>query len=313
MLALSLAIQLIIMIAVGFLIVKIRLVPEEFENPLASLLSNIIIPCLIFRSMTGTYSLDELKNAGYLLAVAAVVLVILFLVGYLVFLSCKKSDTGRILWFCFPFNNFTFMGIPVMQTLFGDIGVFYLTVLLIPFRIVYYLTLELILTPTGGERRKKSFGEIMKKIFSPMMIALILGIIFYLAQIKMPAPIDGAIAAFSACASPLGMLMCGMSIAKYDLKHLINPKFAIFPLLRNIAIPAAFMGLFLLFGLPNDISRVMVIFLALPVMAMLAAFTVRFNPNRQTQFMAAGAVLWSTVFSAATIPVWSLIVDAVFK
>ena len=312
MVALKLSLQLIIMIAVGFTLVKVKVVTKDFDKPLASLMSNLLVPCLIVKSMLGQYSVDELKSAGILLLISCGTLAVMMIAGQLVYILCHRNYYGTFLRFGIPFTNFTFMGVPVMQALFGDQGVFYLMVLLIPFRIVYYLSIERFLSPKDMEKKKKTFGETMKAIFSPMMIALILALILYFIQVEVPSPIMGCISSFSACASPLGLLLCGMSIAKYDLKNLINPKFAIFPLVCNILVPAFFMGLYLLLGLPKDLSQVMVIFCTLPIGSLLAAFTVRYNPDVKAQFIAAAAVLWSTVLAAVTIPVWSLITNAVF-
>ena len=48
-----------------------------------------------------------------------------------------------------------------------------------------------------------------------------------------------------------------------------------------------------------------VIFTALPVASLLAAFTIQYDPAQDSQFEAAATVLLSTLLSAFTIPVWA--------
>ena len=129
---------------------------------------------------------------------------------------------------------------------------------------------------------------------------------------QLPAPVSGVINALGGCASPLGMVLCGISLGRYDFKKLLRPRYLWTPLVRNLALPGLILGLVLLAGLEPELARVVVIFSALPVPSLLAAFTIQYDPERESQFQAAAAVLLSTLLSAFTIPVWAAVLGICF-
>ena len=183
----------------------------------------------------------------------------------------------------------------------------------------YHLLLHLLhhhhrrrLYPLSLSKRKKTFLQKLKGWFSPPVVAVFIGLILYVTQLHLPTPITNVINSLGACSSPLGMLLCGVVLAGYNLKSLIKPKFIIFPIIRNILLPALFIGVCWLFKIPAVISQVLCVFATLPVASLIAAFTTKYNPHQETQFMSAACVLYSTVLSAVTIPLWSLVISHLF-
>lgn len=312
MTAAKLAIQLILMLAVGFFAVRAHIVGENFEKQLTSLIMKIILPCMIVKSMMGAFSWDELKHCGQLVVIAIVMWAITFGLGQLVFRIMGKTSSARIMRFSMMYTNFTFVGIPVVEALFGDTGVFYFVVFLVPYRMVYYSSAEPLLSPPGHTLEKRTWKDKLKGWFSPPVVAVIIGLILYLTQLQLPSPITGVINSLGSCASPLGMLLCGMSLGKYPIKKLLRPRYFLLPLVRNLLLPALFLGLSLLVGLEKELAQIVVMFAALPVASLLAAFTIQYDPDEEAQFEAAAAVLLSTFFCAFTIPLWAYLLTICF-
>ena len=308
----KLAIQLILMLAAGFLAVRIRIVGDNFEKQLTSLIMKMILPCMIVKSMMGAYSVEALKNSGQLVLLAIAMLVITFALGQLVYRLMRKTSSARIMRFSMIFTNFTFVGIPVMEALYGDMGVFYFVIFVVPYRMVYYSSAQPMLSPPGHALEKRSWNEKPKGWFSPPVVAVFVGLILYLTQLRLPSPISGAIQSIGSCASPLGMLLCGMSLGRYEIKKLLRPRYFLLPLVRNLLLPALMLGLTLLIGLEQELAQIVVMFAALPVASLIAAFTIQYDPDREAQFEAAAAVLLSTFFCAFTIPLWSALLNLCF-
>lgn len=308
----KLSIQLVLMVSIGVFAVKKRVVYGDFQKQLVSFVMTLVLPCLIINSMTGAFSVEELKNCGLLLVISAAMWVLSFALGQAVHALLGKTSTARILRYSVIYTNFTFVGIPVFEALYGEKGVFYLMVFIVPYRVMYYLTSEALLTPAGLLRKDRSRKEQLKEIFSPPLVAVIVGLFLYLTQIPLPSPLAGAIKSLSGCASPLGMILCGMSIARYDFKTLLKPKYVWLPMLRNLLVPAIFTGLALLFRIPAELASIAITFSALPVASLLATFTVQYDPNQEAQFEAAATVLFSTVFTVFTIPLWAAVLSRIY-
>lgn len=241
------------------------------------------------------------------MVIALILWAITFALGQIAFRLLGRGASARIARFSMLYTNFTFVGIPVVEALYGDTGVFYFVVFLVPYRMIYYSSAEPLLSPTGVEHQERTLPEKLKGWFSPPVVAVFAGLLLYITQWKLPAPVAGVINSLGSCASPLGMVLCGISLGKYDFKALLRPRYLWTPLVRTLALPALTLGLCLLAGLEGELARVVVIFTALPVASLLAAFTIQYDPSRDSQFEAAATVLLSTLLSAFTIPLWSAV------
>ena len=312
MTAAALSVQLILMAATGVFAWRVKIVSGDFDKQLTSFLMKIALPCMIVRSMSGAFSWEELKNCGRLVVIALVLWAVTFGLGQIAYRLLGKNATARIMRFGMMYTNFTFVGIPVMEALYGDTGVFDFVVFLVPYRMIYYSSAEPLLSPPGLEHRKRTLAEKLKGWFSPPVVAVFVGLVLYITQWQLPSPVSGVINSLGGCASPLGMELCGISLGKYEFRKLLRPRYLWTPLVRNLLLPALILGLTLLAGLEPELARVAVIFAALPVPSLLAAFTIQYDPAQESQFQAAAAVLLSTLLSAFTIPVWAWVLGVCY-
>ena len=131
MTAAKLAVQLMILILLGLLSVRLGLVKGDFDKQFTALIMKLFIPCMIVRSMSGAFSWQEVKNCGRLVLIALALWAVTFLLGQLAYVLSGRSATGRIQRFNMLYTNFTFVGIPVVEALYGSTGVFYFVVFLV--------------------------------------------------------------------------------------------------------------------------------------------------------------------------------------
>lgn len=312
MTAAALSVQLILMVAIGVFAWRTHIVSGDFDKQLTSLIMKIALPCMIIRSMSGAFSWEELKNCGRLVVIALILWAVTFVLGQAAFRLMGKTASARIMRFSMMYTNFTFVGIPVMEALYGDTGVFYFVVFLVPYRMIYYSSAEPLLSPAGLAHKERTLAEKLRGWFSPPVVAVFVGLALYITQWKLPAPVSGVINSLGSCASPLGMVLCGISLGKYDFRKLLRPRYLWIPLVRNLLLPALILLLALLSGIEPDLARVVVIFAALPVPSLLAAFTIQYDPDQDSQFQAAAAVLLSTLACAVTIPIWAAALGVFF-
>lgn len=311
--AVTLAIELILMNAIGIFIRKSGIVNKDFSSRLTNLILKFCIPCLIFNSVSNAaaFSLDLLANCGLVVVLAAVAVLISFGVGQVFFLLSRGSGSGRILRYGLTFCHFSFMGIPVMEALFGEMGTFYyVSFFLLPVRIAYYAFSDVLMTPRELQGPKRGVGKMLKDIFlNPCMIALILALIFWIGGWHLPTALNYCVKSMSSISSPLALLLCGMVLGEYNFKQLIRVKYLLLPLLRTILMPAIFFGvsrLLLLLGVEKLLCDMMVIYAAFPVASLLPIYTIRFDPDPDNQLNAAAASILSVLISAVTIPIWYL-------
>lgn len=313
MLAVTLAIELLLMNVIGILIRKSGVVNGDFVTQLTGMIMKFCIPCLIFYSVSnaGVFSVEMLLNCGIVVAIAAGTVVLSLIIGQVLYLVWGKSGMGRVMRYGMTFTNFSFMGIPLVAVLFGEAGTFYYAFFLIPIRICYYALSEKLMTAADKGGVKRGAGTIVRSvILNPSMIALLLGFVFWVTGWKLPTALNYCVASLNTICSPLALLLCGMVIAGYDFKQLMKLKYLLLPLLRTVAMPALFFlisRILIAAGVEKLLCQIMVVYTAFPVAALLPVYAVKYDPNPDNQLNAAAAGVISVLLSAITIPLWSLL------
>ncbi len=312
MLAFQLSLQLLFLIVIGFFIWRLGMVDEKFDSSLTSFLLNIALPCMIISSFNAPYSSDEMRNCAILAFLSIAYLALCFGIGQLVYIICGRSCTGRILRFGAMFTNFSFVGIPVAEALYGQTGLLYFVVFTAPIRMVYYSSAKPLLSPPGTEHEKMSFIQHLKGWLSPPVAAVLIGLLLYMARFELPAPIDKTISAVGAVTSPMGMILCGISLGKNEVKSLLKPKYLLMPLLRNMIMPAVTVAI--MYFVPADplVAKTVIIYSSLPVASLLAAFTIQYESDPEARLESAGSVFYSIVASTITIPLWAQFAEFLF-
>lgn len=313
MVAITLAIQLLLMNLIGIFIRKKGIVNKAGTTQITNLVMQVCIPCLIFYSISNAteFSADALANCAIVVVLGAAGIALGLIVGQLFFLLNHKDGRGRIQRYGLIFTHFSFMGIPVIAALFGDTGTFYYSFFLIPVRIAYYALSEQLMTPPELQGEKKSLGKILKATFlTPQMIAVVLGLIFWVGGWQLPAAINYCVKSLNSICSPLALLLCGMVIGEYDFKKLLHLEYLILPLVRTIAMPALFFGisrLLLLAGVDELLCNMLVVYGALPTSSLLPVYAMKYDPDPENHLRAAGVSMISVFVSAITIPIWYMI------
>ncbi len=290
------------MILIGIFVQRTHIVKQDFDAQLTNFMMKIALPCLIVSSMQGEFSVEELKNGGLLMLLSLAVQGVCFLIGQGGYLALGRGSAGRIFRFGAVYTNYSFMGFPVVEALYGSQGLFYYVMFLLPVRLLYYATAEPMLAPPELHRDRPGWRGLVKKWCSAPTLAALLGLVLYVTQLPLPQPVWDVMSRVGSVCSPMGMILCGITLGKYEFRRLLRPRYLVLPLVRNLVLPGLTWLCLRPLGLPPLLAAVVVIYTALPVSSLTAAFTIQYDPHPEARFESAGAVLISTLLSAVTIP-----------
>ena len=304
MLAMQQVLLLVLYVAIGIFVQKRKMVKPDFDGQLNKFYSDIILPCMIFNSLQLAFDPSDLKNCAILLVLAVCYFLISATIGQICY-QFIHGDMGRITRFGMIFTNFTLMGFPLVEELFGAHTLFYFTVFLLPLRMVFYSGAKAMLTPPDLEHPKATIKEKLKHYFSPPVVAVFIGLIFYFFQWKLPTVIGNVVSGLGGTASVLGMVTCGMMLGKQPLTKLLRPRYLLVSVLRLLLVPCIYFLLLTPLPFDPEIRQVIVMCASPPVASLTASFTLRYNKSPDAQFDAAGAVLVSHIFCVLTIPIWA--------
>jgi len=312
MIAVTLSVELFLMITVGFFSIRSGIVKDDFTNKLNSFVMQITLPAMIFNSISNAaaFTSEALSNCIIVLIASTLVMVASLGLGQFFYWKNGKGGMARIIRYALTFTHFSFMGIPIMGALFGDVGTLYYVFFMVPVRIFYYTLSKPLMTPSDKKEKSHSASELLKGVFlNPALVTVALGMVFWIGGLKMPTMIDYCIRQVGSLCSPLGLILCGMRLGGCDLKGLLKPQYLGIPLLRLVMMPAIFYfptRMLMQFGIDPVICNMIFIYTALPIAALLPVYTMQYDPDPDNQFMAAGTSAVASILSMLTIPLWCL-------
>ena len=301
---------LMLLILIGYLLMKKKVFPENAAAVISKLENNIFVPALVMGTFMNHFTPEKMTQAGsYLLCgLIAVGVSIPFAILCARFFA-KDDYVRKIYTYGLAFSNFGFMGNAVVSALFPEIFMEYL-IFVLPFWFFIYLWgTPFLLIPSQGE--KKSLLGGMKNLANPMFAGMILGMVIGMAKVPMPSFVGNAVTTLGNCMSPLAMLLTGITIARIDLKAALkNRSIYMVSAIRLLLMPAAALLVLLAVRLPYELALCTMCALSMPLG--LSTIVVPSAYGKDTT-VAAGMALISHVSSCVTIPVVFMIFELLIR
>ena len=207
-------IMLLLMI-VGVLCYKTKIISSESNKELSKFILQIVNPIVIFMSYQTEINSDLVKNLLITFGISVLAFAVMIIAVYIL-IRKKEGRETEIERFSSIYSNCAFMGIPLAKAMFGDEGVFYLTAFITTFNLVVWTHGIILLT---GERDMK---RVIKVFYSPTIISIVLGIIAFFTQFKLPELPETVLRYISELNTPLAMIVSGVSMAETDIFKMIK-------------------------------------------------------------------------------------------
>jgi len=287
------------LILLGFLLAKLKAVPENTATVLSKLENNLFVPALVLGTFVNNFTVKKLGTAWQLFFISFVIGFIMIGLAMLVAKCCSKDQYIRNIYtYGLAFSNFGFMGNAVVSVVFPEIFVDYLIFTMALWTMVYMWGVPCLLIPSDGE--KQSIKSRLKSFANPMFAALIIGGVIGLVGITLPTPIMTVVTTTGNCMSPIAMLLTGITVANMDVKKVLSMKsIYVVSFVRLILFPSLFLAVFLLMPMSQSIVVCTICSLAMPLG--LSTIVVPGGYGKDTS-VAAGMTIVSHLLSAITIP-----------
>ena len=306
MLVYELAAKLLIYIAIGYFARRFKVMGDGFSKSLTKFVMTIPLPLMIINSFRIEFSPEELLSFPALIGFAVLTMAVCLGIGELA-RRIIGGGPGRAARFALMFTNFTFFGLAVVSELYGDMAVFYYVIFTLPIRLIFYSGAPLLL----GERSERISA---RQFFSAPVVGVLIGFFFYISQLQIPAFLDDVMRSVGGMASPLGLMLCGAVLCDSKLSGVLKyPSSIAISLARLVLMPAIVLGIALLLGLDDIMTKTLIFYFAMPVASLLPPFILRYNPeDKKGVAMGGYLVALSTIFSIITIPLWAMALEFLF-
>lgn len=290
---------LFLVMVVGLILRKTKIVSDSNAKCLSALVVNVFNPALIFSSAIRQSGNDHsLIYKTFLLA--AVSFLLLIILGKIFQRLFSRSRSERNIYqLLFVFSNVGFIGIPVVNAMFGTSALIYVAIFILEYNILIY-TYGINLVRNESENRQRRLN--LKPLFNIGTVACIAAIIFFLLHIPVPDIISTPISYLGNCATPVSLLVIGVSIGAQEKLSILftQKKLYLFCILKLIIIPVIGILIFKhLPFMPEFIAELIVIMMAMPCGSMTLMLV---QKSGMDETECCTGIILSTIFSVITIP-----------
>ena len=304
---------LFILLAVGFLSGKLNIIDGVASKRLSALILKIAQPALIVESLIGMeYSRENLILGLEALALGFVVHAFMGLVAYLACIKIKDLDERKITEFAIIFGNCGFIGIPIIRSMYGNVGAFMTSFFIISFNMLIWSWGIAILA-----RKRDDVKLTPRKIFFnfgsvPSIIGFILFIIpAFIPSFRLPALLTTSISYVGSLCTPVSTMVIGALLSTRTVKQIFG-SFKVYYLcaFKLILIPLTVCVIMKLLGF----SEMWILFgTAITSMPSAAAVGMQAELYDIAPGYAAQGVGTSSLLSVATMPLVIMLAELIAK
>lgn len=193
--------------------------------------------------------------------------------------------------------NAGYMGLPIITAVYGPDGALLLAAYIIAFNLVSWTLSTAMFTGFSVKS--------LKGLWNPGFVFTIIGTLFYMLRVALPAPLLTTVNTLGAVNTPMSLLLMGARMDALRPKQLINRHLWIPCVIKLIALPAATILACRLTGVSGLAMGVAVISTAMPSAAFCQMFAERYD--REITYASTGVSL-TTILSMATLPLIMLLI-----
>jgi len=284
---------LFIIMFIGVVAKRKAILNNTIEDSISVLLIKLALPALMISSTNFERTSEVLPNMINILIITIVTFILTIpfftLIAKALHLGKKSSNVFITL---IVFGNVGFMGFPIIKVFFGDIGVFYGTVINLVFT-TFVWTYGILLFDSKG---KLDF----RKLLNIGTVSCFIAIFMFLFDVRLPYALQTALDHIGKMNTPLAMLLIGALIAEVDIRKLVSNKMVyLVSVFKLIIIPLATAYVLKFMGFNTMVISICTLVASMPSGTINAIFAKQFDSE---PLFASVGVFITTLLSILTLP-----------
>lgn len=291
-----------VILAVGFFFTNKKIWPENTNQVFSITVVQIAAPALAIISTENRFTQQLLhRSALNLVIIVASIFTMLALGKLLAYLLALRNGKKAVFQVTFTFNNTMFIGLPIIQIVFGNDGLPYLFTFYLA-TIVLFWTIGAYTLSKASSMEDASFS--IKKIFSPGLVGVIIGCVLVELELHLPLILETSLTYLSNICVPLSLLVIGSNLSKSWSKGFtkITVDQVVIMLGKFVIHPLIVFFLFKIFGVDGLPLHVFILTAAMPCHAQTAILAQFYEVEGE---YASNLVSLSTLISLFTIPIYA--------
>lgn len=292
---------LFLMMLIGAYLKKRGIIDANGKKCLTDLCVNVVIPCNIFKSCLIEFNMGIFRSCTLLLVSAIVMQLICLTLNRFIF-NRYAPQQKKVLQYCTIVPMSGFLGNPIAEGIYDQLGVLYTSIFLIPMRVVMWSVGTTYFVADAEMDRKQVLKNVMTH---PCLVSIYLGVFCMVTQIPLPSVVTETVRYIGNCNSALTMFIVGTILADVKLTTIFNRDTLVFSVFRLMLLPAVALGVGSVLGLDEVSLGISVLMTGMPAGATAAIFAARYDSDAP---FATKCVVMTTLVSMLTLPVWCYLV-----
>lgn len=292
------------LIAVGTIARKKNIITKEGKGVLTDLLIYIFLPANIISSFNMKFTFNIFIKFTLVLFFACLAQLVCLIYSKTLY-NKEENRKRKVLQYATICSNAAFLGLPIIEGIYGMEAVMYASIAMVPQRIVMWSSgLSCF---TEAESPMKVFKRVA---LHPCIIAVYIGILYMISPLRFPEPLEYTIKTIGNCTLSVSMMLIGTMLGEItDIKSIFSWLLGKFTMIRLILIPLSALVICKIFGLDYMGTGVVVLLSGMPAGTTTAILASKYDGD---YIFASKVIVFSTVMSIITISIWSIVLRYIF-
>ena len=205
--------QLLLMMALGFILVKVKLVKSEDSTVLSKLSLYLFLPAVIINAFNIKITGDVMKGLAISFVIAILIHILLLIVDVILKKIFHTTNVERA---SIIYSNAGNLIVPIVTYILGEEWLIYGSA---------YLVVQIVFLWTHGVKLFSDQKLSLKKILLNVnILAVFVGFIILLSGFQLPKFVGEITSSLGAMLAPAGMIIAGMLAASVDFKKMLTYK-----------------------------------------------------------------------------------------
>ena len=289
--------MLFLTMLIGYIFGKKGLADDNGKSLLTDLVLFVTLPASILKSFQIEFN-HQILIACMTIAIAGVVIQIGSYVLGMFLYNHYGENRKKVLQYATICSNAGILGNPIAEGIFGQMGMMYASIYVIPQRIFMW---SVGLTYFTEAPDKKT---LCKKVAThPCILSVLIGFLLMVTQIRLPEVLNVTIKTVAGANTFLAMALVGLILSKVKLTELVERDTIYYAFIRLVFVPLLVYIGCRLASVDDMVTGVSVVLAAMPAASVTAVMASKYKKD---EAFATKCVVFTTLLSLVTVPVWCL-------
>lgn len=294
-----------ILMLIGYFIKKIKLADKKSLDVMNKMIFKIFLPVLLFYNIYSTKTADVFDVKLIVFTVIGILFILI--AGYFAVLFLTKDNKKRgVMLQGFFRGNYAILGIPLVSYICGNRAsglASLMVVVVIPvFNILAVIALERFRESNSKLDVLKLFKGV---ITNPLIIGCMIGLVFFVLDIKLPAILEKSVKDVASIATPLSIIVLGSVFELSDIKGYFKEN-VIVVVTRLVIVPLLILPAAVWFGFSGEALACLLIVFASPIAVSSFAMAQQMDGD---ETLAVQVIATSSVFCLVTLFLWIFVLS----